>query len=208
MSHPYQDHYFHRAKREHYLARAVYKLDEIQKRYKLLKRGDKVLDLGAAPGSWMQLTSQIVGPKGLLVGVDLKEIKHPFPEFVITLQRDIFDAAFIEELVGKYSPFDVVLSDMAPSTSGFRMADSARSELLFEQALTLAGVVLKPQGHFLAKIFQGADFHNILLEVKKLFGRVKVVKPNASKKESKEIYILGMNFKKPREESLSTVGQS
>jgi 23S rRNA (uridine2552-2'-O)-methyltransferase len=196
MSHPYQDHYFHRAKKENYLARAIYKLEEIQKKYNILKQGNRVLDLGAAPGSWMQLTSRIIGPRGLLVGVDLKPITHPFPKYVVAMERDIFDPAFAEELLSEYAPFDVVLSDMAPATSGFKVADSARSELLFEQALSLARLTLKPQGHFLAKIFQGSEFHNLLQEVKKSFGWTKVAKPDASRKESKEIYILGMRYKK------------
>lgn len=196
MSHPYQDHYFHRAKKENYLARAIYKLEEIQKKYNILKQGNRVLDLGAAPGSWMQLTSRIIGPRGLLVGVDLKPITHPFPKYVVAMERDIFDPAFAEELLNEYAPFDVVLSDMAPATSGFKVADSARSELLFEQALSLARLTLKPQGHFLAKIFQGSEFHNLLQEVKKSFGWTKVAKPDASRKESKEIYILGMRYKK------------
>ena len=197
MPFDYQDRYFHLAKKERYLARAVYKLQEIQNKHKVVRLGDRVLDLGAAPGSWMQLTSGIVGPKGIVVGVDLKPITHPFPPHVVAMQRDIFDAGFDEELLRDYGPFDVVLSDMAPSTSGIRVADSARSELLFEHALFLAQRLLKPQGHFLSKIFQGSDFHNLLQQVKRLFGSVKVVKPDASRKQSKEIYILSMRFKKP-----------
>jgi len=198
MPYTYQDHYFHRAKKEHYLARAVYKLEEIQKKYRLIHSGDRVLDLGAAPGSWLQLVSGIIGPSGLAVGVDLKNIAHSFPKYVVTVERDIFEVETVEELASGYSPFDVVLSDMAPATSGVRVADSARSARLFEQALEIAKLTLKDQGHFLAKIFQGSEFHDLLLDVKKLFGWVKVVKPDASRKVSKEIYILAMRFKKPQ----------
>lgn len=197
MSFTFQDHYFHRAKKENYLARAVYKLDEIQKKHKILRAGNRVLDLGAAPGSWMQLTAGIVGPSGLVVGVDLKGIEHSFPPHVVVMQRDIFEEGFEADLLRDFAPFDVILSDMAPATCGIKAADSARSELLFEQAFHLATVLLKPQGHFLSKIFQGSDFHNLLLEVKRRFGAVKVVKPDASRKQSKEIYILAMRFKKP-----------
>jgi len=197
MSHKFQDHYFHQAKKQKYLARAVYKLTEMQTRYKLLRPGDRVLDLGAAPGSWIQHASQIVGPKGLVVGVDLKKIEHTFPEHVATIEGDIFNAEFMRELLNKYAPFDVVMSDMAPATSGIRVADSARSALLFEEALRIAQTGLKPKGHFLAKIFQGSEFHGLLVEVKKQFDWVKVVKPDASRKISKEIYILAMRFKKP-----------
>lgn len=197
MAYNFRDHYFQRAKKENYLARAIYKLEEIQKRHRVLRSGDRVLDLGAAPGSWMQLTSGVVGPSGLVVGVDLKKIEHVFPRHVVVLQRDIFDPGFEEDMVREYAPFDVVLSDMAPSTCGIKAADSARSELLFERAIQLAELLLRPQGHFLAKIFQGSDFHNLLGETKKRFEWVKVVKPEASKKQSKEIYVLAMRFKKP-----------
>ncbi len=196
-SYDFQDHYFQRAKKEHYLARAVYKLQEIQNKYKLIRPGDRVLDLGASPGSWVQLSSGVVGPKGLVVAADIKPIEHPFPGHVTVLQRDVFAPGFVQEMLSEYAPFDVVLSDMAPSTSGIRVADSARSALLFEQALEVARATLKAQGHFLAKIFQGSEFHTLLLEVKKMFDWVKVVKPDASKKGSKEIYILAMRFKKP-----------
>jgi 23S rRNA (uridine2552-2'-O)-methyltransferase len=196
MSYAFQDHYFHRAKKEHFLARAVYKLEEIQKRYRLLRPGNRVLDLGAAPGSWLQLTSVIVGTKGRVVGVDIKSIDHLFGDNVIILQRDISEPGFAEELAEKYAPFDVVLSDMAPATSGIRVADSARSALLFEQALELVKATLKSNGNFLAKIFQGSEFHQLLPEVKKAFISVKVVKPAASRKQSKEVYILAMGFKK------------
>jgi 23S rRNA (uridine2552-2'-O)-methyltransferase len=196
MSYAFQDHYFHKAKKEHFLARAIYKLDEIQKRYKLLRPGNRVLDLGAAPGSWLQLTSDIVGPKGMVIGIDLKTIDHTFPGNVVNLQRDICEPGFAEELAGKYAPFDVVLSDMAPATSGIRVADSARSALLFEQALRVARLTLKKNGHFLAKIFHGTDFHVLLQEVKGAFNQVKVVRPAATRKQSKEVYILAMQFKK------------
>ncbi len=195
MTYAFQDHYFHRAKKEHFLARAVYKLEEIQGRYRLIKRGNRVLDLGASPGSWLQFTTEIVGPKGLVVGVDINAISHPFPGNVVILRRDIFEPGFPEELVSRYAPFDVVLSDMAPATSGIRVADSARSAILFEQALHVAGLTLKPEGNFLAKIFQGSDFHDLLVRVKSLFDRVKVVKPAASRKQSKEVYILALSFK-------------
>jgi 23S rRNA (uridine2552-2'-O)-methyltransferase len=195
MPHKYQDHYFHRAKKEQYLARAVYKLEEIHSKYRLLRPGDRVLDLGAAPGSWMQLTSRLIGSKGLLVGVDLKKIDHVFPAHVVALQGDINDPDFLERLRKEFAPFDVILSDMAPSTSGIRVADSARSALLFERTLELVGLLLRPQGRFLSKIFQGSEFHDLLVQVKKSFPWVKVVKPDASRKESKEIYILAMRFK-------------
>lgn len=196
MSYTVQDHYFHKAKKEHYLARAVYKLKEIQGRYKILRSGNRVLDLGAAPGSWMQYTWEVVGPAGWVVGVDLKEIDHPFPERVVTLKGDITDPEFAQSLAKEYGPFDVVLSDMAPSTSGIRVADSARSALLFESALEMARCTLRPGGHFVAKLFQGPEFHSLLQAVKKDFEWVKVTKTDASRKQSREIYVLAMRFRK------------
>jgi len=195
MPHPYQDHYFFKAKKDRFLTRAVYKLEAIQQKYRLLRTGHRVLDLGAAPGSWLQLTGEIIGPRGIAVGIDIKPIKHPFPENVVTLQRDILAAGLVEELAEAYAPFDVVLSDMAPSTTGIRSADSARSALLFEQAFAMTMKLVRPQGHFLGKIFQGPEFTELVAMAKKHFQRVKVVKPEASRKDSKEIYILAMGFR-------------
>jgi 23S rRNA (uridine2552-2'-O)-methyltransferase len=196
MAFTVQDHYFRKAKKEHYLARAIYKLEEIQKKYKILKAGDRVLDLGAAPGSWIQLTSVIVGKTGLVVGIDLKPIAHPFPGHVTTLQGDIFDNEFVEAALRSHIPFDAALSDMAPATSGIRVADSARSALLFERAFEIACSSLRPEGTFLAKIFHGSEFHQLLAEVKRRFGQTRVIRPEATRKQSREIYILATNFKK------------
>jgi 23S rRNA (uridine2552-2'-O)-methyltransferase len=107
------------------------------------------------------------------------------------------EPGFEEELIREYAPFNVILSDMAPSTSGIKVADSARSALLVERALELTHMTLQGDGHLLVKIFQGSEFHQLLVQFKKEFGLVKVVKPEASRKESKEIYILAMRFKKP-----------
>jgi len=189
---PYQDHYFHRAKKEGYLSRAVYKLMEIQKSYSILGRGMKVLDLGAAPGSWLQFTSSVVGENGYVVGIDLKPIEYPFPANVHVMQGDMRDPKFVESLAERFSSFDVVMSDMAPDTIGNKHADSARSAYLVEQAFELAKKVLRPGGHFLAKIFQGEDTPKIIQIIRQHFQKVKVVKPMASRKESKEVYILAM----------------
>jgi len=195
MAFTFQDHYFRKAKKQHYLARAVYKLEEIQKRYKILRAADRVLDLGAAPGSWIQLAGGVVGQSGLIVGIDLKPIEHAFPNRVVTLQGDIFDREFIEAALRDYLPFDVVLSDMAPTTSGIKMADSARSALLFERAFEIARWALRPGGTFLAKIFHGSEFHQLLAQLKKQFGQTRVIRPEATRKQSREIYILAMNLK-------------
>jgi 23S rRNA (uridine2552-2'-O)-methyltransferase len=195
MAFTVQDHYFRKAKKQHYLARAVYKLEEIQRKYKILRAGYRVLDLGAAPGSWIQLARGVVGHSGLIVGVDLKPIEHVFPNGVVTLQGDIFDREFVEAALRDHLPFDVVLSDMAPATSGIKAADSARSALLFERAFEIARCVLQPEGTFLAKIFHGSEFHQLLAQLKKQFGQTRVIRPEATRKQSREIYILAMNMK-------------
>ena len=196
MAFTVQDHYFLKAKKQHYLARAVYKLEEIQKKYKILRAGCRVLDLGAAPGSWIQLARGVVGQSGLIVGIDLKPIEHPFPNRVVTLQGDIFDREFVEEALRGHLPFHVVLSDMAPATSGIKVADSARSALLFERAFEIACWALQPGGTFLAKIFHGSEFHQLLAQLKQQFGRTRVIRPEATRKQSREIYILAMNLKR------------
>ena len=195
MAYTVQDHFFLKAKKQHYLARAVYKLEEIQKKYRILRAGDRVLDLGAAPGSWIQLTSEIVGRSGLIVGIDLKRIERAFGNRVITIQGDIFEKEFVEAAVREYLPFDAVLSDMAPATSGIRAADSARSSLLFERAFEIARWALRPGGTFLAKIFHGPDFHRFLAEVKQAFEGTRAIRPEATRKQSREIYILGINLR-------------
>lgn len=196
MTFTVRDYYFRKAKKQHYLARAIYKLEEIQKRYRILKAGDRVLDLGAAPGSWIQLAAEVVGQSGFVAAIDLKPIEHPFPNRVVTLRGDIFDHEFVEAALRNYLPFDVVLSDMAPATSGIKTADSARSALLFERAFETALWALRPGGTFLAKIFHGSEFHQLLAEVKKRFDRTRVIRPDATRKQSREIYILAIQLKK------------
>lgn len=196
MAFTVQDHYFRKAKKEHFLARAIYKLEEIQKRFKILKAADRVLDLGAAPGSWIQLAGPIVGGAGLVVGIDLKPIEHAFPKYVVTLQGDIFDQGFVETALRDHVPFNVVLSDMAPATSGIKVADAARSALLFERAFEVALWALAPGGSFLGKLFHGSEFHRLLAEAKKHFRLTRIVRPEATRKQSREIYILAMDMKK------------
>lgn len=195
INQPYQDHYFHLAKKEGYLSRAVYKLMEMQKSYRIISRGMKVLDLGSAPGSWLQFTSKIVGEEGYIVGVDIKPIDHTFPPHVHILQGDMRDRDFAQNIADRFGFFDVVMSDMAPDTTGNKHTDSARSAYLTEQAFELAKKVLKPGGHFIAKIFQGEDTPHIIQAVRGHFQKVKLVKPVASRKESKEVYILAMHRK-------------
>ena len=186
-----QDHYFKRAKKEGFPARSVYKLDEIDRRVRLLRPGQRVLDLGCHPGSWLLYCARSVGQRGLVVGVDTLPMSLELPPYVHVLRIDVFELQPAD--LHRFSPtFDVVLSDLAPATTGIRSADSARSALLFERALGLAGELLVPGGHFLGKIFQGSDFDAMVLYMKRMFRRVRGIRPHATRKESKEVYLLGM----------------
>ena len=188
------DFYFKKAKRQKYAARSVYKLDEIQKKYRIIKPGSRVLDLGCAPGSWLQYAEEKVGPKGIVVGVDQKELKKEFSSRVYFLKEDVYELDPMK--LKKYAPvFDVVLSDMAPATTGIGFVDSTRSVYLAERALEIAMMVLKKGGYFLCKVFEGEDFPSFLKKYREAFERVKIIKPKASRKDSREIYLLGIGKK-------------
>ena len=191
------DHYSERAKKERYPARSVYKLKEAQIKYRLIKKGDRVLDLGCSPGSWLLYSAELTGNSGEVLGVDQKTVTISMPARVKTLKADILaiDGPWIEkeDLANR---FNVVLSDMAPATTGNKAVDSARSYRLCEAALNIAQMVLVPGGSFFCKIFQGEEFKRFSDSVRSQFKRHKIFKPQSSRKESKEIYIIGMNFKR------------
>lgn len=187
----WQDHYTRRAKKDRFPARSVYKLKEIQQRYKLIKKGDRVLDLGCAPGSWLLYAATQTGNKGMVVGIDLKPVSVKVPSHVRIYTGDILsmdDELF--RIVGK--DFNVILSDMAPATTGSRHTDSARSFNLCQEALSIAQTRLITGGSFVCKIFQGEDFKEFSNSVKMQFNRYKIFKPQSSRKASKEIYIIGL----------------
>lgn len=194
---PWRDHYSQRAKKERYPARSVYKLKEAQQKFKLIKNGDRVLDLGCSPGSWLLYAAKLTGKKGRVVGIDLKPVSIQIPTHVKTLTADILklDDLWIEEQ-GLQNRFNVVLSDMAPATTGSKSIDSARSYQLCQAALDMARSALKPGGSFLCKIFQGEEFKKFSDSIRRCFKIHKIFKPHSSRKESKEIFILGMGFKK------------
>lgn len=190
----WEDHYSRLAKKENYPARSVYKLQEIQSRYKLIKKGGRVLDLGCYPGSWTIYASGLVGEKGTVVGIDLKKLDIKIPSNALVYQCDIFN---IDDntlfSIGK--DFDVVISDMAPATTGSKSVDAVRSYDLCMAALDIANNVLLHNGSFLCKIFQGEDFNEFLEMVKAAFNTYKIFKPQSSRKFSKEIYIIGLGKK-------------
>jgi len=195
MSKPYdpQDKYFKRAKEQGYRARSVFKLEEIQQKFKILKPGRDILDLGAAPGSWLQYANRIVGPKATLVGLDLTPIKKIKPN-VILGQLDIFSPEAIVFIERKHpKKFPIILSDLAPKTSGIKEADHYRSIELSEQVVALAKKFLTPHGTIVIKVFQGADFGLFIIKLKKIFKQVNVFKPKASRDRSFEVYVIIKN---------------
>lgn len=192
-----QDHYFHKAKKEGFAARSVYKLEEIDHKKGLLKPGLRVLDLGCAPGSWLQYIAVRVGGGGMVLGVDLEPVTVALPPQARAVQGDIH-LLTPEELLGGGQGgalFDLVVSDMAPRTTGIPSADAARSAQLVQRTLDLAGEVLKPGGGLLAKIFQGSALADVRRAFGARFQTVSLEKPKATRSESVEVFLLGRGFK-------------
>jgi len=192
----WEDHYTRRARQENYAARSVYKLQEMQQKYRIIRKGDRVIDLGCAPGSWLQFAAGLTGPGGLVVGVDLQKVVIELPYHVRVIEADVCaaEAGWLADLAGGC---DVVLSDMAPSTTGNKVVDAARSVALCEAALAVARKALKPGGTFVCKIFQGPDVKAFENEVRRQFDATRNYKPRSSRKASKELFIIGAGMKDP-----------
>jgi len=191
---PWFDSWAKKAKEKGYPARSVFKLMEIQDKYKILKKGNVVLDLGASPGSWSKYVLGIVGDKGKVIGVDLLPVKINHPNFHF-LQKDVFELKDEDFKALGIEKFDVILSDMAPKTTGDKFGDHIRSVRLIERALELAINYLKENGTLLAKVFEGEKLPQIKKQIEKSFKSVKFFKPKSSRKESKEIFIIAQEFK-------------
>ncbi len=189
-----RDRFHQKAKREGFLARAVYKLQELDDKFELFAPDQRVLDLGCSPGSWLQYARSQVGARGQLVGLDRTKLDGD----VAGARVVVGDVMTIDvaELLGELPAFDVVLSDMAPDTSGIRSMDQARSEALFERALEIATQVLSPTGNFVCKLFMGPEFKKLLEDVRKRFAVAKTVKPDSSRQISIEQYVIGKGFRK------------
>ncbi|RMF88992.1 MAG: TRAM domain-containing protein [Methanobacteriota archaeon] len=191
-----KDHYYRKAKSEDYRSRASYKLKQLNRRFGLIKKGDAVLDLGAAPGGWMQVAGEAVGDTGIVVGVDLAGIKPFKEENLITLQGDITKEETIERIRAVQETFNAVICDASPDISGAWDIDHFNSVELGRHALRMAGQVLREGGSFLVKVFQGSLLKEFEGEVKREFEFVKVAKPKASRKESSEVYIVAKGLLK------------
>lgn len=196
MSYKPNDFYAQKARKENFVARSVYKLEEIDKKYKLLRKDYFVIDLGASPGSWMQYASKIVGDNGKIIGIDLKPIEVKLKN-AINIQANLLEVN-MQTLFEKHKITqlaDVVLSDMAPNTSSNRFTDQARSFELSMLALDTARKFLKPKGHFVAKIFDGEDAMTFRDEVKKYFDECHTFRPKSTQSSSKEFFVIGKFYK-------------
>jgi len=191
-----REHFYRMAKREGYRSRASYKLKQLNNRYRLIRRGDVVVDLGAAPGGWLQVAREAVGEKGLVLGVDVQPIeKLPF-ENVVTLVGDVTDEKTSELLLHTLpKPADVLLSDLSPKITGVWDVDHERSIELARCALRTARRILSHGGKMLIKVFQGRLLADFIKELKAEFDFVKVSKPEASRKRSAEVYIVATGKK-------------
>jgi 23S rRNA (uridine2552-2'-O)-methyltransferase len=188
------DVYHRRARQAGFAARSVYKLEEIDAKHRLLRPGQRVLDLGCRPGSWLQYAAGVVGPRGALVGLDREPLELGLANVRVVV-GDVFEVG-LETLKGNLGGFDVVLSDMAPDTSGVRHLDQARSEALFERALEIAEAVSSPGGSFVGKLFQGPDMKRLVTRARSGWDQVHHVKPKGSRSDSIELYVVALGRKR------------
>jgi 23S rRNA (uridine2552-2'-O)-methyltransferase len=193
MGKPYnpKDAFYRRAKQENLRARSAFKIDEIQQRWKLVRPGDWVVDLGAAPGGFLQILAKVVGERGRVIGVDQSPIR-PMGGVVSTLETDVMSADLVPRLktLLESRQADVVASDLAPRTSGIRDADEARSIGLARRALDVARSLLRPGGHFVTKVFMGPDLDALCRELRLEFDEVRILRPDATRSSSREAYVV------------------
>ncbi len=198
MAKPYdpKDFYYRKAKKEGFRARSAFKIDEILKRHRLLRPGDAVLDLGAAPGGFLQILADAVGEGGIAVGVDLEPIRNLGKRQVRTAVVDLLAPDALEKIRALHpGPFRLVASDMAPKTIGVKITDEARSLELVRMAIRIAEATLEPGGAFVAKVFMGGDFPPLKKELQARFETVQIVRPQATRESSYEVYVLGKGYR-------------
>lgn len=205
MAYNKRDHFYHKAKDESFAARSIYKLEEIDQKFRIIKPGHQCLDLGCAPGSWSQYLSNKVGEKGRVLGIDLIRVALTLPNttFIEADLRDLnLDQVMIEH--GFQPIFDGVYSDMAPKTTGIRNTDQARSMELCELAVQVSDRFLKNGGNFVCKFFHSDDFTELKKMLESRFGRVEIMRPKSTRKESKEIFLIGISKKAPAKVVIGT----
>ncbi|NMC60778.1 MAG: RlmE family RNA methyltransferase [Candidatus Methanofastidiosa archaeon] len=190
-----KDGYYRMAKKEGYKSRASYKLIQLNNKFNIIKKGYRVLDLGAAPGGWIQIASKLVGDDGLVVGVDLKSVKEKYTNAYF-IQGDVFEDSTIEKIKEINENYDTIISDLAPNTSGIRSLDHQRSIDLCYRALGLSSNLLNYKGNLLIKVFQGEDIKKLVEDIKNEFYYVKISKPESSRSSSRETYIVCKGYKK------------
>jgi len=190
-----RDPFVQRAQSEGWRSRAVFKLEEIQQRERLVQTGDLVIDLGAAPGAWSQYLARLVGGKGRVVAVDI--LPMPGLAGVDIIQGDFTEAGTLAALLAALGgrKADAIVSDMAPNMSGNRAVDQPRAMYLAELTLDLARQALRPGGHLLIKLFQGEGFQEFVADIRPLFERVRLRKPAASRSGNRETYLVARNFR-------------
>lgn len=196
MTFKVKDFYFNKAKKENFLARSVYKLEEIDARFKILRQGDLVLDLGYAPGSWTQYTAEKVGLNGHVYGLDIKEITKSLLGYknITLFKKDAFELQDIAEL-GIPRKVDVLLSDMAPNTTGIKSVDQDRSLLLVEKVMDFAQTCLRPGGSLVVKVFDSNAAQVYLKQKKSSFENFQFLKPKSTRSISKEFFVIGKGYR-------------
>lgn len=193
-----KDYYFDKAKAQGFKARSIFKLEEIDKNLKLLKPDFIILDLGCAPGSWLQYVAKGISNKGAALGVDLTPVPEVIHPRIKTVVDDCFllthekIAYYLQDLTPEFAQFDVILSDMAPKTSGIKHVDQIRSFNLAEKALDLAEVFLRPGGHVIIKVFGQKEVEDLLLRMKGMFKTARPMRPKSIRAPSKELYVVGI----------------
>jgi 23S rRNA (uridine2552-2'-O)-methyltransferase len=203
MAYRRKDSFYNRAKEAGYRSRAAYKLSELAHRFNLIRRGDHVVDLGAWPGGWMQVASELSGPGGIVVGIDLVPVDPLDAPGVSFIRGDASDPAVREEALRRCSGrVDVIISDMAPKLSGVKARDEAQAAVLADAALAVAHDLLRPHGNMLMKVFMTADTEALLAQVRCAFHKVKLTKPEATRKGSAELYLVALDLR--RQDCVST----
>ncbi|MCX8084028.1 MAG: RlmE family RNA methyltransferase [Calditerrivibrio sp.] len=191
-----KDSYYKKAKQEGYRSRASYKLKELNEKYKVIKKGDKVLDVGAAPGGWSQVVLELIGEKGCVVGVDMLDMELITDKRFTFIKGDILDEVTFEKITSITDEFDTVISDVAPNTTGQKFVDHVNSVNLVKTVVSFSKRVLKRDGNLLFKLFDGEEREGLIKGLKSCFADVKIIRPDATRKNSFEIYVICKGFRK------------